>query len=248
MREIRGQGKATMRDIKKLAVADRQVKTTTTQAKIWYQNEISTSKTFSLLTNMASNAWELHKLLQEPYQILRGLEPTRKKAEKIKTPKRHQTEAIPIRNNSVMDSTLQKVNFDYTNSKIGVDKCAQILSENRSALRKAHNDVAIQQRTIQVCTREIEHHCCKCGGIHVFSDHEPAQREGCRRLKQKSKSLLYQKVALKEALERVDICQSAVDDGKAMAFEARANMAALLSDGFTLIDSVDNIYLNNKKS
>jgi hypothetical protein len=145
--------------------------------------------------------------------------------------------------NAVLDETIlnkavHKVKIDLKNHKIGVDKTVKDLSNTRKNLQRAQNDAAIQKRTIQVCKREIDNHCCQCGGLHIFADHAPTQREGCKRLKNKVRSLMYLKHGLKEATERVNICQIALDNGSAQNHNAQASMTASLSQGLSLIESI----------
>ena len=66
-------------------------------------------------------------------------------------------------------------------------------------LAKAQATIKANERAISICSREIEHHCCICGGIHVFGDHKPCQKQGCSRLMSKMKSLKYLERALEES-------------------------------------------------
>ena len=143
-----------------------------------------------------------------------------------------------------LNEAVCQVKTELENHKIRVDQSRIDQSNKEKDLRKAQNDVEIQERSILVCKREIDHHCCQCGGIHVFMDHKPVQREGCKRLKNKFRSLMYLKEGLKEAKVRMNICESALNDVSALRYCAQTNMTSSLSDGISLIGSI----VNNTKS
>ena len=197
------------------------------QAKIWRQEEKSRGFT-SVLARMVLCSKELGTLLNEPLRI----------SEKPHHDKNQNASSNAVLDETILNKAVHKVKIDLKNHKIGVDKTVKDLSNTRKNLQRAQNDAAIQKRTIQVCKREIDNHCCQCGGLHIFADHAPTQREGCKRLKNKVRSLMYLKHGLKEATERVNICQIALDNGSAQNHNAQASMTASLSQGLSLIESI----------
>lgn len=142
-----------------------------------------------------------------------------------------------IENPSTMDA-IYNVKHSLQIKKQSIDETTKDLTTKRRELQKARNRVQIQTRSIEVCKREIDNHCCQCGGIHIFSDHEPTQRKECKRLKNKSRSLMYLKQALKESSERVIVCQVAVDNGEVEVDTAQASMAEALSIGLFRLESL----------
>ncbi len=143
-----------------------------------------------------------------------------------------------------LNEAVCNVKTELENHNIRVDQSRIDQSNKKKDLRKAQNDVEIQDRSILLCKREIDHHCCQCGGIHVFMDHKPVQREGCKRLKDKFRSLMYLKESLKEAKVRMNICEGALHDVSALRYCAQTNMTSSLSNGISLIESI----VNNTKS
>ena len=142
-------------------------------------------------------------------------------------------------NRSAMEA-LYDVKASLQNKKTIVNEATRDLTSKRKALQKSRNSALIQKRSIEVCQREITNHCCQCGGIHIFSDHKPTQRKECKRLKNKTRSLMYLKQAQKEISERVNLCQVAVNSGEDEVESAQASMTEDLSNGLIRLDSLDN--------
>ena len=70
-------------------------------------------------------------------------------------------------------------------------------------VNKAQKEVSMRQRALVLCETEIKRHCCICGGIHVFNNHDPVQKKGCSYLKAKHVSQVYLQKALASSNERL---------------------------------------------
>jgi len=136
--------------------------------------------------------------------------------------------------------TVQAVNKNLKAQKNLVDEKVQRMEQSTRHFDKAQNDVLIQRRAILTCEREIDHHCCICGGIHVFADHKVTKRKGCSRLKDKTRSLMYLKQSLSDAFLRVRTCQSVLDEDAREVSNAKALMADNLNENLLLLESVHN--------
>ncbi len=175
-----------------------------------------------------------------------GSESPQKKEIQIRSPKRkrqrpkqpHAGENENKQRNMNYENSLLDTKEDLRSWKADVDETIHQLETSKRNLKKAQTDVSIQERAIIRCTREINHHCCMCGGIHVFSDHKPMQRQGCSRLRQKNRSLMYLKQSLTDASLRVNVCQVVVKESTEEVNEAKAKMANMFEQNLTLLESL----------
>ena len=194
---------------------------------IWNEDEKSKGST-SILERIIWYSHELGNLLNEPIIALK------KNNHQDERQKTHADESLAEN----VTQALQNVKRNLNAHQIGVGKIERDLSIKKKKLQKAQHDIVIQNRTIEVCQREINNHCCKCGGLHVFTDHKRTQREGCKRLKDKMRSLMYLQKGLVEATARLNICQIAVDERSAENKSAHANMTESLSHGLSIVESL----------
>jgi hypothetical protein len=134
------------------------------------------------------------------------------------TPKQNE---VPIENN--ITKLLQRKKESFSQSMKSVNDMTKLL-------KKAQYDVDVFVRSIQMCTKEIENHCCTCGGIHVFSDHEPTKMLSCKRLKAKNRSLMYLKKAKREASERMMDYKAGVKQCEREKEETRRSLSLLLKE------------------
>ena len=189
----------------------------------------------SILVNIFLSCRKLAMLVQEPFD---------RRSESTEGEVSIHIGDQPLRRSdldeNLLKETLLKVKANMRNHKSGVDENLKHMDIQRTKLHKAQKDVVVQKRVIELCTREIDHHCCICGGIHVFSDHDIAKRDSCKRLKSKIRSLMYLKQGLKEAEVRVKLCQSALDESTTNTSDAQSNMALSLSQGLSLLESLSN--------
>ena len=155
----------------------------------------------------------------------------------LKTQQKERSSQNIVENPSTMEA-IYNVKHSLQNKKQRIDDTTKDLTTKRRDLQKAINSVQIQTRSIVVCKREIDNHCCQCGGIHIFSDHERTQRKECKRLKNKTRSLMYLKQALRDSSESVILCQVAVDNGEVEVNTAQASMAEALSIGLFRLESL----------
>jgi len=220
---------------------------TKVQAEKWNQYE-NIHRDKPIFASIVLLSHELASVLQEPRETLETLEIVRKvgKEDQSSTTMAVAEQGVKemvkkVQNAEqevILEETVKKIEADLRHNKFGVDSTLKDLAKRKNSLQKAQRNIVVQTRAIEVCKREIDHHCCQCGGIHVFSDHEPTQRESCQRLKNKVRSLGYLKQACKEASTRVKTCQMTVDNGIIKTNDAQAGMTASLSQGLGLLESI----------
>lgn len=114
--------------------------------------------------------------------------------------------------------------------KKSFSQAVKSVNDTTTLLKKAQHDVDVFDRSIKICATEIENHCCTCGGIHVFFDHEPSKILNCKRLKAKNRSLMYLKKARQEASERMTTWRSTVKQCEKEREEARRSLSLLLKE------------------
>ena len=116
--------------------------------------------------------------------------------------------------------------IEMIKSSLGESRQVSRVAENR--LAKAQATIKANERAISICSREIEHHCCICGGIHVFGDHKPFQRKGCPRLASKIKSLKYLERAFEESKRSYSTCKKEYEQNMRQKKEKKAKISSSL--------------------
>ncbi len=191
------------------------------------------------LKKESKRPWEILEANQRNYDdplLDIGIKSPKKK--EVHSPKRKNPKQPEEHNQSNYEVSLLDTKEDLRSWKADVDETIHQMEISKQNLKKAQTDVSIQERAIIRCTREINHHCCMCGGIHVFSDHKPMQRKGCSRLRQKNRSLMYLKQSLTDASLRLNVCQVVVKESTDDVNEAKAKMANMFEQNLTLLESL----------
>ena len=140
-----------------------------------------------------------------------------------------------VHHNNIMND----IKNNLKNKKEKLDSLNKDLRERTASMMKAKKNVKIQILSIERCKKEIDHHCCQCGGIHVFSSHEPMHRKDCNRLKDKTRSLFYLKQALVEANRILSKCDLDLAETTANIDKAKEEMTISLSKGLFQMDGFD---------
>lgn len=104
------------------------------------------------------------------------------------------------------------------------------LKDATKLLKKAECEESIYQRAIDTCSQEIDRHCCICGGIHVFNDHEPTKYINCKRLKSKTRSFMHLKQTRAQATDRVRDWKASIKQCKKEIEESRRSLSLVLHD------------------
>ncbi|GFH60812.1 predicted protein [Chaetoceros tenuissimus] len=136
------------------------------------------------------------------------------------------------------NSLINDIKNNIKNKKEKLDALNKELRERKASLTKAKKNVKIQILSIERCKKEIDHHCCQCGGIHVFNNHEPMHRKDCSRLKDKVRSLFYLKQALVEANEKLFKCELDLAEINTNIDKAKEEMTISLSKGLFQMDDL----------
>lgn len=116
------------------------------------------------------------------------------------------------------DISVESPFIDTTNldNKIGERKTELIKSishvNNISAKKKfAERNIAVQKRTLKRFQRDIQNHCCKCGGNHCSIDHTIHQNKDCKALKMKQQVFTYLQQSLNESIIRLRNLESSLE-------------------------------------
>jgi hypothetical protein len=136
------------------------------------------------------------------------------------------------------NSVINDIKNNIKVKKEKLDALKKDLRERKASMMKAKKSVKIQILSIERCKKEIDHHCCQCGGIHVFNNHEPMHRKDCSRLKDKIRSLFYLKQALVEANEKLLKCDSDLAETSTNIDKAKEEMTISLSKGLFQMDGL----------
>ena len=76
----------------------------------------------------------------------------------------------------------------------------QHIHERKRKVFTAEKNIAIQKRTLSYYKKELENHCCICGGLHIkSSNHIAANKPNCAAYKMKHQVFLYLSASLKKA-------------------------------------------------
>lgn len=88
----------------------------------------------------------------------------------------------------------------------------------------AAENLSVQKRTLKLYQRDIDNHCCICGGNHLHhhqrdsnsnnSYHEPFKNEDCKTLKMKKRVFSYLQQSLEESSMRLKDLNDTIQMGK----------------------------------
>ena len=130
------------------------------------------------------------------------------------------------RNYKCLHAPLQLKPYQHKSNKIieTIPAAEKDLSDKRNELIKsishvkemkvkkviAQENIIVQKRTLKLHQRDIENHCCICGGNHLhhsdsisINNHEPHRNEECKILKMKKRVFLYLQQSLEESNMRL---------------------------------------------
>ena len=101
----------------------------------------------------------------------------------------------------------------------------QHIHERKRKLFTTEKNIAIQKRTLSYYKKELDNHCCICGGIHIkSSNHVPTNKPNCAAYKMKHQVFLYLSASLKKANLELANMKVNVEDGLLQNKRAKVNM------------------------
>ena len=127
----------------------------------------------------------------------------------------------------IKGSICESVLTAESNLRIKKIELAQSLDNTKAKKKKilfVEKNIAVQNRTLKLHQRDIENHCCICGGVHRGNDHILTRKTDCSLLKMKQRVAKYLQQSLKESNVRLDEYKGILDKGFLENTEAKLNM------------------------
>lgn len=78
----------------------------------------------------------------------------------------------------------------------------------------AEKNIAVQKRTLKLHQRDIDNHCCTCGGCHCSNDHVIHSKSDCKQMKMKQRVLTYLQQSLAESNLKLEQLNILLERGK----------------------------------
>lgn len=108
-----------------------------------------------------------------------------------------------------------------------LNSSCQNIHERKHKMLVAEKNIAIQKRTLNYYKRELDNHCCICGGIHIPSSdhHVPLNaKSNCSNYRKKHQVFLYLSASLKKANLELANKKDDLENGLLANKQAKVNM------------------------
>lgn len=125
---------------------------------------------------------------------------------------------------STLEEAGQLAEEDLQLKKIALARSIVDMEEKRRAIKATKRNIAVQKRTLKFYHRELERHCCICGGIHVGTDHRMTKKQNCNMMKMKQKVSGYLQNSLEESNGRLEDLEAILQQGIRENADAKNNM------------------------